>query len=257
MPGLPAVIWYRKFKTIRRYQQAARYFIVPVAEFAYIDGMAESTLKSMFDHSLSEPLIHDSGLTKVQADKLYLYFKHAPLFRWHQYQNDCEDRANAACILLDSWNIPNYKAWVFSGSYLNRNGGSLRNTWKFHVAPLIALKEGDRLNYYVIDPAMLGSLDTMELWADKVTEDHGSAHFVTNGDFYIFSPGKLHSEHWFKRNRQNYKWTIQGLAGINGVSSAGKAQLCFCKRRINETEHRFRRLLQQRPEWLDELSVSS
>ena len=207
-------------------------------------------LKSLFDASLSQALVRDAGLTEDQATALFDYFKNAPLFRWHDFQNDCEDRANAACMLMDNWQVPNYKAWVFSGSFLNRNSGSLRNLWKFHVAPLIALKEGEGQRYCVIDPAMLGGLDTIDAWAARVTEDHGSAHFITNSNVYIFTPGKLNAEHWFKRNRQNYKWTIQGLAGINGVSARGKAQLCFCKPRIAATERRFKRLMRDKPAFL-------
>ena len=206
--------------------------------------------KSVLDQSLSAREILDAGITKEQADRLFDYFKRAPLFKWQPAQNDCEDRANAVCILLDSWNITNYKAWVFSGSFLNNNNGNLRNLWKFHVAPLLSINEEGRRQYYVIDPATLGRLDTLDAWAEHVTEDHGSTHLITNSNYYIFTPGKFHEDDWFKRNRQNYKWTIQGLAGINGVSSTGKAQLCFCKPRIANTEQRFRQLMHEKPAFL-------
>ena len=212
--------------------------------------MTDIPLKSLFDPSLSGEMVHDTGISRAQADALYQYFRNSSLFKWNGYNNDCEDRANAICILLDKWNVPNYKGWVFSGSFLKRGDGYLRNFWNFHVAALIAVKEGAELNHYIIDPAVLEKLETIDLWADKVTEIHGSVHFITSSDYYIFIPGKISRENWFRRNRQNYKWTIQGLSGINGVTRTGKAQLSFCKKRISKTDAEFRKLMNRKPDFI-------
>jgi hypothetical protein len=212
--------------------------------------MPEPTLKSLLDHSLTEPVLLDSGLRQDQVEELFRYFQQHPLFRWRNARNDCEDRSNAICILLDHWKIPNYKAWVFTGSFLNRPEGYLRNSWNFHVAPLVAITEDNQTKGYVLDPATLQQPDTISVWADKVTETHGSVHFITSGEDYIFTPGKMEKEHWFQRNRQNYKWTIQGLSGINGVSPSGKAQLVFCKAHIATTEKEFKKLFQDKPSFL-------
>ena len=49
-----------------------------------------------------------------------------------------------------------------------------------------------------------------------------------------FLTKKLKKDNWYTRNKQNYKWTIQGLSGINGVSKIGKAALSFNKNRIKK-----------------------
>src|SRR4051812_28908799 len=105
--------------------------------------MSEASAKSLFDSSLSESVIDDAGLTKTQVDALFEFFKNHPLFKWDNSKNDCEDRSNAICILLDHWKIPNYKGWVFSGNFLKRTEGNLLNYWNFHVAPLLSIHDGD------------------------------------------------------------------------------------------------------------------
>ena len=195
-------------------------------------------------------MIHDSGLTVEQAGELFRFFRDHRLFQWNSGFNDCEDRSNAICILLDKWGIPNYKGWVFTGSYFEKDGGHLINYWNYHVAAMIAVKDGDALRNYTIDPALCSGPEVLEDWAEKVTFTHGSVHFITSGDHYIFIPGKITPETWFRRNRQNYKWTIQGLSGINGVSKSGKAQLCFCKKRIAATEKAFIKQMNNKPHFL-------
>jgi hypothetical protein len=203
--------------------------------------------KLFFDPSLSDPVSIDSGIEKDHAERLFHFFKTNKLFRWKDANNDCEDRANAICILLDKWKIPNYKAWIFSGFFLGRDLGSLVNFWNYHVAAMVPVIEEDSLRYYVIDPATADSLISVENWADNIASMPNCFYTITSGDSYIFCPGRINRDTWYKRNRQNYKWTIQGLAGINGVSKTGKAQLFFCRKRISETETRFKNLLEQEP----------
>ena len=40
---------------------------------------------------------------------------------------------------------------------------------------------------------------------------------------------------------------IQGLAGVNGVSAKGKAQLCFNKNRVSNTLRKFTALQKNNP----------
>jgi hypothetical protein len=205
-----------------------------------------------FENTIFEPVltvaeIKDSALTKEQGGNLFQFFKECPLFRWQDANNDCEDRANAICIALDAWNIPNYKAWVFSASFLKRGNGCLKNNWGYHVAALIAITEGGGLRFYVIDPATVATLEPIEVWANNATETATSYYCITTGDTYIFDPGNIRPDTWYRRNRQNYKWTIQGLAGINGVTRTGKAQLVFQKARIRKCEDKFQELLRHHP----------
>ncbi len=73
--------------------------------------------------------------------QIFDFFKQHPLFHWNDANNDCEDRANAICILLSKWGIPNYKGWVFGGAYLKREEGSLVNFWNYHVAAALPILE--------------------------------------------------------------------------------------------------------------------
>ena len=73
------------------------------------------------------------------------------MFHWNDIHN-CEDRAEAIAILLNHWQIPHFKAWVFSGYFLNRNMGSLKNKWNYHVAIMLPTLVGTELSAMVLDP---------------------------------------------------------------------------------------------------------
>jgi hypothetical protein len=205
-------------------------------------------LKTLLVQSLSVEIKTGSGVSKDQAKKLFSFFKDCPLFRWGDANNDCEDRANAICILLDEWKIPNYKGWVFSG-YVFKKIGYLKNFWKYHVAAAIPVVEDDEVNLYVIDPATTESLMKVEDWAANVTDNPHSYYLIKPGTVYIF-PKKITKENWHERNKRNYNWTIQGLAGINGVSTKGRGQLRFNKKRVLKTRQLFNELRKTKPEFV-------
>lgn len=206
-------------------------------------------LKTLFAHKLSDDTKTYSGISIVQAEKLFSFFKDCPLFRWHDANNDCEDRANAICILLDEWNIANCKGWVFSG-YVFKKVGYLKNLWKYHVAASVAVMEADAVTFYIIDPATSDSLIKIEDWAANVTDNPHSYYLLKSGNFYIF-PKKIAKDKWYERNKRNYNWTIQGLSGINGVSTKGKAQLRFNKRKVLKTRNSFNELRKSKPSFLN------
>jgi hypothetical protein len=106
----------------------------------------------------------------------------------------------------------------------------------------LLVKEESRIGLYIIDPATSPELQTLNDWAAGVTEFPHSYHFIKDASFYIFSERKITSTNWNRRNRQNQKRMIQGLAGINGLSSRGKAALVFNKRRIKNTSPSFEKL---------------
>ena len=212
--------------------------------------MADSSTTVLFEPSLSDDILITEILNKEKAEQLFQFFKECNVFIWKNANNDCEDRANAICILLDQWKVSNCKGWVFSGNFLAKSEGSLINTWNYHVAPLLPVKEGEVIKYYIIDPATSDTLEPVEDWAARVTHTPSNFYVIKEGENYIFPSGKIKKENWHKRNRQNFKWTMQGLAGINGVSKVGKAQIVFNKKRIQKTEKRFKDLQRQRPAFL-------
>jgi hypothetical protein len=203
-------------------------------------------IKTLYDQALSDEIETDKVITKEQAEKLFTFFKDCPTFRWPDANNNCEDRANAICILLDEWKIQNGKGWVFSG-YVFKKTGYLKNLWKYHVAALLPVQEGVAINYYIIDPATSGKLVLIEDWAANITDNPHSYYLIKDGNYYIFSPGKIEKDNWYKRNKRNYNWTMQGLSGINGVSSKGKAQLSFNKKKVLKTERLFKELKKLKP----------
>lgn len=209
--------------------------------------MIKKEAEVIFAKEFSDPVPDTFFVSKERAHFFFQYFRQCPLFRWRDANNDCEDRANAIYILLQKWNIPCMKAWVFAGMYLGKDSGNLRNYWNYHVAAVLPVQEENTITFYVIDPAMLEKANTVENWATLITETPHSYYAVKDGAYYIFNPSTIEKGGWYKQNRQNFKWTIQGLAGINGVSMRGKAHLVFNKRRIQRTEKAFRKLMTQRP----------
>ena len=200
---------------------------------------------------LSDIVLETKTVSKEQAQQIFNYFKNHPLFRWSDANNDCEDRANAICILLKEWNVPNYKGWVFGGAYLKRQEGSLMNLWNYHVATALPVDENGEIAFYIIDPATSPQLEHISTWAEKVTDMACSYYLIKDSNYYIFPPYKLFRDNWYRQNKQNFKWTIQGLAGINGVSKSGQAAVAFNKHRIKNTEKEFRKLKYRKP---DEIS---
>ncbi len=190
---------------------------------------------------MSDEIKSDKVISKREAEKIFTFFRDNPLFRWSDANNNCEDRANAICILLDEWGISNGKGWVFSG-YVFKKIGYLKNLWKYHVAALLPVQEEKDINYYIIDPATSPAIIKIEDWAANVTDNPHSYYIIKDGDYYIFNAGKIEKYNWYKRNKRNYNWTIQGLSGINGVSATGKAQLAFSKNRLLKTKKLFREL---------------
>lgn len=209
--------------------------------------MATDLVSTLFDYVLSDKTDSGTGISKAAAEKLFRFFKDQPIFRWNHSHNGCEARADAVCILLQQWKLPHYKAWVFSGDFLKKHIGGLTQHWNYHVAAVVPVIENGQQLFYIIDPATAGALQTMEDWAAGVTQYPHSYHFIKLPHWYLFHQGKITATNWYARNRQNRKWMIQGLAGINGITTIGKAELSFCKRRIKKIAGAFQQMKKEMP----------
>ena len=212
--------------------------------------MEVQLVPTLFDYSLTDGTATTETITKEEAEKLFVFFADCVLFKWHDVHNNCEARADAVCRLLEAWQIPNCKAWVFSGYFLHKHIGGLKQLWNYHVAAALPVQEGTTVVYYVIDPSVNNSLQTIYDWAAGVTAYPHSYHFIKSSEYYIFPSGKIGLDNWHARDKQNSKWMIQGLAAVNGVSAKGKAQLCFNKQRIRNTAKRFAMLQKKKPAFL-------
>jgi hypothetical protein len=207
--------------------------------------MDAELMLTLFDYTLADAPDPSKWVNKAAAEKLYTVFKEHALFRWTASHNGCEARADAVCILLQQWKIPHYKAWVFSGGYLKKNIGGLIQNWNYHVAAVLPVKENNQIAFYIIDPATAGALQRMEDWATGVTAYPHSYHFIKLPHWYLFHQGTITATNWYARNRQNRKWMIQGLTGINGLTTVGKAQLSFCKDRVKKTARALAELMRE------------
>jgi hypothetical protein len=198
---------------------------------------------TLFDYALSDAVIPNQCVSKAAAEKLFTFFKSHPLFKWNDIHNNCEARAEAICLVLDAWQVPNFKAWVFSGAFLKKHIGGLKHNWKYHVAALVPVEENKQIAYYVIDPSTNYTLQPIKYWAEMVTEFSHSYYCIKKGEYYIFSHKKIINSNWYTRNKRNRKWLHQGLAGINSLSPKGKSQVCFNKKNIYRAQLQLQALM--------------
>lgn len=210
--------------------------------------MSEHPQQSIFEQSLSDEVANDFYISLKMAESIFNFFQSSNLFLWSDIHN-CEDRAEAMAILAAQWGIPHYKAWLFDRYFLKNEKGSLHNQWNYHVCLLLPVKENtiDPIEYYVVDPAHAKKIQKLQEWANQLTKEAFSSYLIKNANTYIFPAGQISKYNWHNRNKQNFKWTIQGLAGINGVSNAGKAALIFKKALIRKTLQNFTALKFNKP----------
>jgi hypothetical protein len=202
---------------------------------------------ALFDALLSDIGSPGNAITEDQAEKLFIFFKQHPLFNWKNANNGCEGRADAVCVLLGEWHIPNYKGWIFGGAYLKKQTGGLKQYWNYHVAPVLPVKKEGEILYYILDPATGGSLQLIDAWAAAITQFPHSYYFTRQSHWYIFPGKNISTKKWNTRNRQNRKWMIQCLAGINSLSATGKARLCFNKARLKDIKAAFEKAKRDNP----------
>lgn len=202
---------------------------------------------TLFDFALSDSAFPHNTVTEKQAEQLFVFFQQHPLFNWKDANNGCEGRADAVCVLLEEWGIPNYKGWVFSGAYLKKHIGELKQNWKYHVAPVLPVKKDGQIVHYVLDPATADSLQPIEEWAAGITQLPHSYYCTRQAHWYIFPAKNISTAKWNTRNAQNRKWMIQCLAGINGLTGTGKAHLCFNKTRLKNTLAAFEQAKKEKP----------
>jgi hypothetical protein len=212
--------------------------------------MPDTIHKTIFDASLSDEVTNECYVSKEVAIRIFEFFQKSPLFLWSDIHN-CEDRAEAMAILLLHWGVPHYKAWLFDSYFLKNEEGALHNEWNYHVCLMLPVKENlnDQIEYYVIDPAHSPAIQKMFLWANVLTKNAFSYHIIKNGFTYIFPTGQISQNNWHNRNKQNFKWTMQGLAGINGVSNSGKAAVAFKKYLVRRTIRKFTDLKNHKPDF--------
>jgi hypothetical protein len=198
---------------------------------------------TLFDFSLSDSM---DNLPATDADtigQIFSFIKAQPLFGWQRNHNFCEARAEATSLLLQAANIPHAKCWVFGAAFLHRGFvGGLKNNWNYHVAVAIPTVENGITNWRTIDPATSSSPILLEDWAAAVTDYSHSYHCLRSPMDYIFPVGNFNTVRWHRRHHRNFRWAMQGLAGINALNAVGKAQLAFLKSATDKMTTQFMQL---------------
>jgi len=207
----------------------------------------DTIVPTLYDVVLSDIGFPEKTISKKQAEQLFIYFKQHPLFNWKNAHNGCEGKADAVCVLLDDWKIPNYKAWVFGGAYLKNHIGGLKQNWNYHVAPLLPVMQNGQILYYVLDPATANTLQLIDEWAAAITELAHSYYCSRQSHWYIFPINNISTTNWNTRNKQNRKWMIHCLKGINGLTATGKAKMSFNKTGIKKTLLAFEQAKKENP----------
>jgi hypothetical protein len=211
--------------------------------------MSIALTNTLFDYALTDAWPLSNGLDVSTLELLNAFFlEQSQLFQWHNTHNFCEARAEAMSLLLTAWRVPHFKSWVFGAAFLRKNHvGRLKHNWKYHVAIALPVAHYDGMGLWVIDPSTQLVPTRLYDWADAVTLFPHSYHFIKAAECYIFPSSHIGKNNWHCRNFQNYAWVLQGLAGFNGLTQAGKATIIFKKKKIAETEVRFKRLFLRSP----------
>lgn len=198
---------------------------------------------TLFDFSLSDRFDNLATTEAETIQQIYSFVAAQPLFGWHRHHNFCEARAEAMSLMLKAANIPHAKCWVFGAAFLHKGYvGGLKNNWNYHVAVAIPTKENEITTWWTLDPATAGKPLLLEHWAAAVTDYPHSYHCLRSAMDYIFPAGNLNTVRWHRRHHRNFRWAMQGLAGINALNAKGKAQLAFSKSATDNMTTQFMQL---------------
>lgn len=158
-------------------------------------------------------------ICNAKADSIFKTFLTSKAFDWTDRKNNCEDRANAICLILDKWGVSNGKAWLFGGknaSYGNKLG-TLKG-WSYHVAACIFVRQDNgQIDTLVIDP-LTDSEKAVNIrsWSSLITRNPTNIYFITSNAKYQQNMVSL-TPTW-KFSNDFYEETIEGLTRYNNFS---------------------------------------
>ena len=84
-----------------------------------------------------------------------------------EYGNGCESRAHEIARMLDEICIESAKVFVESDK-IQLTGKTW--WWGYHVAPIVLVNEGQKINPYVLDPSLFGEPVSLTKWLGKLKE---------------------------------------------------------------------------------------
>jgi hypothetical protein len=205
---------------------------------------------TLYDFRLADKLDVPAPLDAAAVQQVFHLLDSQPLFNWQRQHNFCEARAEAASLLLEAAGLPHAKCWVFGGAFLYKGYvGGLKHHWNYHVAVAMPVQQDGGLQWLVLDPSTARGPLSPEAWASAVTEYPHSYHLLKQADYYIFPAPGSKKPNWHRRHHRNFRWAMQGLAGINSLTPTGRAQLVFGKQKIARTTRQFRQLVNSMAAW--------
>ncbi len=155
-------------------------------------------------------------ICKEKLDSIFRVLKNSKAFDWTDEDNNCEDRANAISLILDSWGIPNGKSWMFSGQTFDENvfKGTLGG-YSYHVASTVLVKNNDRgCDTIIIDPLMdTQKVMPVQQWIHALTRTPGNVYVLTGNDHYQQNEVSAHLI--WKPRAQYFQQTLEGLTRYN------------------------------------------
>jgi len=84
-----------------------------------------------------------------------------------EYGNGCESRAHEMARMLDEMCIESAKVFVESDK-IQLPGKTW--WWGYHVAPIVLVNEGQKINPYVLDPSLFSEPVSLNRWLGKLKE---------------------------------------------------------------------------------------
>ncbi len=189
-------------------------------------------------------------ICQEKLDSIFQALKKSAAFDWTDEKNNCEDRANAVSLILDSWEIPNGKSWMFSGQTFDENvfNGTLGG-YSYHVAGTILIRNAEGgCDTMIIDPLMNNQKALpLQEWVHALTRTQGNVYVLTRNDHYQQTEVSAHLI--WKPRAQYFQQTLEGLTRYNDYS--WKTRLMtkkYLKRRLSTVTTAFNLLLNHIPD---------
>lgn len=145
----------------------------------------------------SEQLYNVISISK--ANEIFSFLRLKSQIEFNYPQGNCDDRAHAMCLLLDSLKVPNFKIWNFAPSKItllthdllrvkDKNNFDPDGTiaWGYHVAPAIwvANQKGGR-DTIVLDPSLFERPVKYTKWL-SVQALRSSFYTFLDNEWYLF-----------------------------------------------------------------------
>jgi hypothetical protein len=156
-------------------------------------------------------------ISRDSADLLFKKIKESTVFEFNYTRGGCDYRAHAVYLLLKKQGISTFKIWNFASSkvwnyskefiipdinfnqhnllltandrinlstessyYSECGNNSIKNTihWGYHVAPVLLIKNEEKIDTLVVDPAMFDNLVKPKTWLEAQLQEKSNSYYT-------------------------------------------------------------------------------